>query len=248
MSTFAEEKARGLDEAYRKAAQDVIADLQNVLAEPELDIRPVELERFEKVDRAWFGRATETLKSLGFRHLRDMDASALGPKGAPPMCVRVLLSEDGSTSAALYQVIPRSPGLLLKAILWMMRKWQTPRIVELISYGKDGRVVSTSNQGDVNQFSSPPNSSRRQLPLTASIEEVHAAHQVHLSETNLAPRRFVDFDQLNAAREAQRAHQNAWRLEVGLMPEELDRLLAPHGANGERIRPYIEKGLAERRS
>ncbi len=247
MSTFQEEKQRGLDDVYSKAAREVLADLELVLAEPKLDTRPSDLRGFAALDKAWFARTTTILEGRGYRHLRDLDATALTAKGAPPMCVRVMLAEDGRTSVALYQAVPRSPGKLIKAVLWLMRKWQKPCVVEFVSYTEDERVIGTSNQGEVNQFSPPPNCLRRSLPLSASVLEVLAAHEAHVASSNARLRSFGGFDDLDAAREAQRQKQNAWRLEVGLLPEELDRMLAPHGESGVKLRPYIERALAERR-
>lgn len=92
----------------------------------------------------------------------------------------MLLDDDGRSSAALAQLIPRSPGALLKAVLWVTGKWPKPKIIEFTSYAEDGRVCSTSNPGEVNQFSPAPNVSRRSLPLGASVEEVWRAHPAQL--------------------------------------------------------------------
>lgn len=236
-----------MDEVYAKAARDVVADLEIVLCEPKLDTEPADLARYRWLDRRWYARATKQLERRGFRFLRDIDATAVTAKGAPPSCVRVLLSDDGCTAAALYQSVPRSPRPLMKALLWLTGHWHKPRVVELSSYTEDGRVLSTSNQGGLNQFSFPPNVSRRSLSLGAPVKEVWSVHRTHLEGAGTRAVRFYDFEGLEAAREAQRAKQNAWRLEVGILPEELDRLLAPHGAHGAALRPHIERALAERR-
>lgn len=244
MGTFEEEKRRGLDEVYAKAAADIVGDLELVLREPPLDTRPTELARFPWLDRGWYERSTRALQGFGFRALRDVDGAALTAKGAPPSCVRVFLNDEGTSSVALYQVIPRSPGLILKSILWALGKWPKPKIIEFMSYSEGDRVASTSNQGEVNQFTPAPNLSRRTLPLDSSVEAVWRAHEQHLATLGGRWRRFSTFEQLDAAREAQRQRQNEWRERAGLLPEEVDRLLAPHGKHGAAIRPYLERALA----
>lgn len=245
MGTFEEEKRRGLEAVYAKAAADIVVDLELVLREPPLDTRPTELARFPWLDRGWYERSTRALEGFGFRALRDIDGAALTAKGAPPSCVRVFLDDEGTSSAALYQVIPRSPGFVLKSILWVLGKWPRPKIIEFMSYAEDGQAASTSNQGEVNQFSPAPNLSRRALPLGSSVEVVWRAHERHLTSLGCRWRRFSTFEQLDAAREAQRHRQNEWRRAVGLLPEEIDRILAPHGKHGAAIRPHLERALAE---
>lgn len=231
---------------YEKAANDVVRDLRLVLDEPALDPSPTELARFKWLDLRWYDKSSRALEALGFRVLRDLDATALTAEGAPPSAVRVMLSEDGRTSAAIYQAIPKSPGFFVKLLLRVFGKWTVAKVVELTSYSTNGLVLNTSNQGEVNHFTPAPNCKRRSLPLGTSPQEVWEAHQAHIAAENVTLQSFSDFDPLNAAREAQRARQTAWRREVGLLPEELDRMLAPHGANGVALRPYIEKALRER--
>ena len=243
MGTFAEEHSRGLAEIYEKAAKDIMRDLQLVLHEPELPADPTELERFAKIDHGWYRSTTKALEQRGFRLQRDLDGTPLTAQGSPPTVIRVLQSADGRTSAALYHVMPRSPGFFMKSLLFILGKWQTARIVELTSYDESNRVWITINQGDVNPFASAPNVSRRHLPIKTSLDAILEAHQSHLASADAPIRSFRGFDDLDAARRAQREVQNQWRNQVGLLTEELDRMLAPHGKHGEAIRPYLERAL-----
>ncbi|MBK6686810.1 MAG: hypothetical protein IPG45_20255 [Deltaproteobacteria bacterium] len=243
MGTFAEEQSQGLAEIYEKAAKDIMGDLQLVLHEPELSPGATELERFAKIDHGWYRSTTKALEEKGFRVLRDLDGTPLTAKGSPPPAIRVLLSGDGRSSAALYHVMPRSPGFFMKSLLFLMGKWQTARIVELTSYDESNRVWITVNQGDVNPFASAPNVSRRHLPIKTGLAALLEAHQSHLAGATAPLRTFRGFEDLDAARRAQREVQNQWRNQVGLLKEELDRMLAPHGKHGEAIRPYLERAL-----
>lgn len=243
MSGVADQPQGAYAEIYEKAARDILQDLQLILHEPELDTRPVELEQYRHLDRRWYRAQSQALEAAGFRWLRDLDGSAIAAQGSPPPVIRVMLSADGATSAALYHVIPRSPGFLMKSLLFLMRKWQTAKIVELTTHLADDRVLVTLNQGELNAFEPPPNTSRRSLPVTDMAEACLRSHQADLAQAGATPRVFQGFEDLDAARRAQRDRRNAWRDQVGILPSELDRMLKPHGQHGEAIRPYLVRAL-----
>lgn len=246
MSAWRDEYERSMAETYRKVAKDVVDDLRLVLAEPPIDTQPVSLDAYPHLDRRWYEETTRTLESLGFRHLRDVDAAPLAGKGMRP-CIRVMLAADGRTTAGLYQLVPRAPNILARVWLSLTGKWPgKPCIIELLSYFPGG-AYSTSSQGELNHFQLAPGSSRRLLPLgtaAATLVEAHHAHVVPVVDRLVT---FEDFEAVNQAREAQRLHSHRWRAEVGLLDTELDHLLAPHGATGEKLRPYILAELAARR-
>lgn len=246
MSAWREEYERSMADTYRKVARDVVDDLRLVLFEPPIDTRSVSLDAYPHLDRGWYDEATRTLESLGFRHLRDVDATPLAGKGLPP-CIRVLLSSDGRTTAGLYQLVPRAPGILARVWLGLTGKWPgKPRVVELMSYFPGG-AYSTSSQGELNHFQLAPGSSRRTLPLGTSPAALLEAHHAHVAPVADRLVVFDGFEAVNQAREAQRLHSHRWRAEVGLLDSELDRLLAPHGSTGEKLRPYLVAELAARR-
>lgn len=238
-----------MEEVYAKAARQVAEHALRVVREPALDTRPVEIARYPHIDENHFERCTAALTAQGFRVLRDLDARNLVEDGAPHPLIRVLLDEEGTTSAAVMHVTPKSPGFVIKLLLRVLGQWVEGRVVELWTMFADG-ILSTSNMGDLNAFSPPPWMDRRTLPLRSSVEEVLEAHRAAVAERlrdGSEVRAFVGFDDLNAAREENRQRSNSWRREIGgLLPEEIDRLLAPHGKHGARVRPHLERELAAR--
>lgn len=238
-----------LEQVYAKAGRDVAEHALRVIREPVLDPRAVDIARYDHLDLNHFDRCTAALTARGFHLLRDVDASALVEPGSPRPVIRVMLDDTGTTSAAIMHVVPKSPGFFTKLLLRLLGKWLEGRVVELWTMFPDG-IVSTSNMGELNVFSPPPWMERLALPVTASVEEVLDAHASAVKRRvreGREPRSFSGFDDLNAAREENRERANAWRRQIGgLLPEEIDRLLAPHGAHGERVRPHLERELAAR--
>lgn len=241
---FQREYDEAMAESWRKVARDVVDDLRVVLAEPELDSRPSDLQRFGWLDARWYRETTRLLEGKGFRLLRDLDATPLTGKHARPSLIRVLLSGDGRTSAALYHVRPKAPNVLWWLLLKLLGKWpKDQRVVELMSYPEGGVVATLSAE---QPFSVAPGSSRVSLPCGTSLEDLLAHHAAHVADKGTL-RTFTDFDALDAARNEQRARTRRWRDEVGLLPEELDALLVSHGENGVKVRPYVVEELRRRR-
>lgn len=243
---FKESYEAEMQVVYEKEALKVFQNLSIVLHEPDVDPSPADLAQFEAMDHAWYRRATDELARAGYTLMRDLDGAPLTAKGAPPSCIRVLRSPDGTTAAALYHVVPASPGAVLKLLLRLLGQWRAARVLELTSTTADDRLVITCNQGDINAFAPGPGVHRDSLPPDTSIADVIAAHERHRARVGAPLRAFASFDAYNAARIDHVARRNAWRAQVGVLPEELDRLLAPHGATGQKIRPHLERLLRER--
>jgi hypothetical protein len=237
-----------MHDVFTKTAVDVVNDIERVLIQPRLDTTPVQPKDFRGMDTGWLTRATTALQASGFTHLRDIDGTPLTADGSPPTMIRVMLGDGGTVSAALYHVRPRSPGFFTKLLLMILGKWpKAPRIVELTSYFDD-IVVLTVNQGDISPFQQPPWVLHRTLPVDTDIGAILASHRRRVSEIagGITPRVFAGFDDLNRIRDEKRVATNTWRASVGLMRDELDRMLAPHGEGGVKMRPYIERELARR--
>lgn len=237
-----------MHDIFTKTAVDVVNDIERVLVQPKLDTTPVSPIDFKGMDTRWLAHATDVLVKEKFTHLRDLDGTPLTADGSPPTLIRVMLGDAGTVSAALFHVRPRSPGFFTKLLLMLLGKWpKAPRIVELTSYF-DEIVVVTVNQGDISPFQQPPWVLHRCMPVDASVDEMLAAHRHRISEIagGVKPRAFTGFDDLNRIRDEKRVETNAWRHSVGLLRDELDRMLAPHGEGGVKLRPYIERELARR--
>jgi hypothetical protein len=248
MSGFNDAERDPMHDVFTKTAVDVVNDIERVLVQPKLDPTPVQPQDFRGIDTAWLAHATTTLLAAGFTHLRDLDGTPLTADGSPPTMIRVMLGEGGTISAGLYHVRPRSPGFFTKVLLMLLGKWpKAPRIVELTSYFDD-IVVSTVNQGDISPFQPPPDVLHRTLPVDTEIAALLASHRRRIAEIagGMQPHAFEGFDDLNRARDERRVASNTWRQSVGLLGEELDRMLAPHGEGGVKLRPYIERELARR--
>jgi hypothetical protein len=233
-----------------KVAADVVDDLQRVFEEPPLGTRVVSLADYRKIDRVFYQARTAELEELGFRVLRDLDASHLLHPKAPPAPIRVLLHEDGAVTAAIYHAIPKHPGLLLKLLMRLFRQWQEARVVDLVTYVGD-EIVETTDAGNAAFIATPPFLRREVLEPGGSVASMLAVHRraVEDAERRIGQtrRRFDGLETLMAAREDGRVRVRHWRHEVGgLLPEELDRLLAPHGKTGHTLRPFLERELERR--
>lgn len=221
-------------------ARRVVAHLDGVFREPPLPPDPVRLVAFPHLDKAWYAASTARLERLGFRHLRDLDGSTVAGPDAPAPVVRVLLSADGTTGAALYHLRPVRLGLRVKVRLWLASSLpKAQHIVEFTTWTADG-VVSTSNQGTGVPFDAPPWMVRERLALGTPVETVLARHLVLRPES---ARAFRDFDDLYRARDEHRLRVQAWRRAVSLSPDEITRVLSSAGAAAEALRPYFEQEL-----
>lgn len=230
-------------ERWQKAAREIVDALELVLREPALDLAPTTPERFARFDARWYAAQTAALEALGFTQLGDVDGAPLCPPNTHPALIRVFRSPDGRSSGAVFVVTPKAPGFFTWLLLKLLGKWpRTQRIVEFMSYGTEGVLLTTTGHS---QFLMPPGTERRVMPIDAPAATVWAEHQAALARAGEVAT-FDTLPALGALREQQRQRQHRWRAEVGLLPEELDALLAPYGENGRRVRPHVVDELKRR--
>lgn len=242
MESTKEETDRALVEHWRRVAREVVDSLELVLREPALPLHPTGPAQFPKLDVKWLEAQTAALQQRGFRFLRDVDGTRLTAQHTWPMLVRVLLAADGRTTAALFHVRPKAPGVFAWLLLKLMGRWPKPQqVIELNSYGDEGILATTNAQSS---FQRPPGSSLQALSQDTPLDALLAAHARSIAPVKV--RVMESFEALNEAREAQRARNLRWRQEVGLLPEELEALLAPHGKHGAAVRPHLVDELKRR--
>lgn len=142
-----------------------------------------EIERLG-LDAAFYDREQAEMERLGFRHLADYvdDTAAVAVPGARAV-LRTLLSRDGTTMSAIYDVRLRGWMRLLQLVRLL------PPDLRCVEFGvefDDGSFVETGNAFAASTSSEFPDVSRRLLPARTPTADVYAAHEAHLAEVRVA--------------------------------------------------------------
>lgn len=132
------------------------------------------------LDAAFYEAETREMERLGFRHVADYvdETNATAVPGARAV-LRALLSRDGATMAATYDV--RFGGWM--RLLQLVRLLPNDlRCTEFEVELDDGSFVCTGNAFEASKAADFPNVSRRFLPARTPTADVYAEHGRHVAE------------------------------------------------------------------
>lgn len=213
------------------AAREILANLEATY-QPTHDYVRVRPDDYGHLDLGFYRRTAALLGAHGFRLLADLeDRTITQAPGSllSPVLVRVLLSRDGTVSAALYH--PHVRRFRVRALLWLLR--QLPRTVtDMETECSDGSFVVTSNAAMAAALADAPLIATEYLPARTAPLDVYARHTQRLAE-HLAARPGVTarvlrtHEDVLASQNRMNALKAAYRGELGMVSrEELERLSA----------------------
>ncbi len=216
-------------EPVEQAARTILAVIEATY-QPTHHYVIVKASSFRHLDIAYYEKATRLLTARGFRVLADVEDTTITatPGGVlMPVMIRTLLSKDGTVMAALYH--PRIKPLLLRLLLWVMRK-SPGKVVDMETEFSDGSFVVTSNAASAAAITLPELIAAEYLPITARVHDVHQRHTervaAHLRQrSGITTRSIRTHDELIASQNRMNAIKAAFRGEIGaITKEELDQL------------------------
>lgn len=132
-----------MDELYKKqvnkAAASILKTVQNSF-DGEHVYREINPKDFKYLDIKFYNRCQSEFEKNGFKHLGDIiDDKIINMKPSPRCFQRIVISEDGHTSATFYH---SKPTLFWRFILFLMK---TPaKAFELQTEFSDGRWLLTT--------------------------------------------------------------------------------------------------------
>lgn len=211
------------------AAREILANLEATY-QPTHEYVRVRPEDFRHLDLGFYRRTASLLSAHGFKLLADLEDRTI--TNAPgtvlsPVLVRVLLSRDGTVTAALYH--PHIRRFWMRALLWLLRKLPG-RVTDMETECSDGSFVATSNASMAAALADAPMINAEYLPARTAPVEVYARHTQRLAEhlaarPGVTPNVLRTHDDVLASQNRMNALKAAYRGELGMVTrEELERL------------------------
>lgn len=189
------------------------------------EFRPAAEADFEGLDRDYYENTTRELLGRGFRQLGDLVDQTIEETSGVVAPIRVLVSADGTTTAALYHLVP--PGMPPDADKLLM--------CDVTTEFDDGTFLITSNTEGHDLMTPPPQFQRRQFPLSTPVAQMLVAHASDLdqltakkvSDRGASPVVIETIADALASERRQQAAKNAFRKGIGYLdPEEVRRIAA----------------------
>lgn len=189
------------------------------------EFRPAAEADFKGLDRDYYENTTRELLGRGFRQLGDLVDQTIEETSGVVAPIRVLVSADGATTAALYHLVP--PGMPPDADKLLM--------CDVTTEFDDGTFLMTSNTEGSDLMTPPPQIQRRQFPLRTRVAEMLAAHASDLDQLTAkkasdggggaSPVIIETVADALASERRQQAAKNAFRKGIGYLdPEEVRRI------------------------
>jgi hypothetical protein len=196
---------------------------------PESDWVEVSADEFPKSSVRWSDSCHKKLEKIGFNHLGDFEDVELTPIIGQRIFVRLMLSPDGKTWAAIYKPSMPWPGILGWVKLMISGKWFVPGVIEFESANESRQFIITNNTGDLDLFDISPGIDKHALKKGSSVEKVLASHKDRLLEFGSRSQTLVEVTGLGGVVEMQdhqRVMKNEYRHSIGFVTdEELIQLL-----------------------
>lgn len=205
----------------KELAEDTVKNLES-LCDTDQRYVTVDGKTFTGVDQNFYDTAQREFESHGFVFLEDMEVIASKPvKGLTRTFVRLMLSPDRTRVANIFHV---KPGLLFKTL-----GAKDARVIGVDTQMSDNSFVCTDSAETCNALNSPPDINSSHLPASSTVEMVLTAH-AHRVETHAvfragaAPVKMHNSEDVRRSMELQNQIKAAFRQQVGLSKEELERL------------------------
>ena len=212
----------------REGAEKILAHLEAVY-QPSHDWATVREEDFGHLDLGFYRKTRELLEALGFVHLEDCEDLTLTQAPGNMLhrvMVRVLLSNDGTITAALYH--PKLRSYAMRLLLLLMGK-RLGRISDFETEFSDGTFLCTTNALCAQVITSPDLIDCEFLPARTPPAAVLERHRTRvaakLHRSGLRAKVLRTAGDARASQRRMEAIKAAFRGEVGgITPTELEAL------------------------
>jgi len=207
---------------------ETVANQLEPLCEPQHEYARVDARQCRHLDLAFYDQSQHRLTLLGFAFLQDEENLTLRRRSiALRTFLRVLLSRDGVTMAALYHFKPS----------WMLRLLgaKEAKVLDLETQCSNGAFVCTSNAHAAGALNNPPEVDALFLPAGTPVEAVLEAHNQRLarflvSHPGVQPVRQNGIEDVHRAQDLLQQIKAAHRKRTGLSKEEWQRLAGTRDA------------------
>lgn len=231
------------------AARRVALKIFRLAHQPPARYVPIPLAAMPWRDRPFLKRTAAALVALGFRDIGCMRMETGAGQAGDGLRYRLLATAQGDIRATVAVVrARRESALLLYLWLKLRRRLPKPRpFVEFTTTLDTGAVIDTSNSGDRNPFTPPPDYATVRMPADTPLPVQLATHRRHVAallraHPGSAAVDVVDMQSYERVRELERVRRNRYRQSIGYVTDdELRGLAREHHAD---IRDGVRTELA----
>ena len=124
---------------------------------------------FAGLDRDYYQRVSDQLTQANYRHLGDVVDATIEQASHTATPIRIFSSPDGTTTVSCYHVKPPEAAGVDDS--------QPLLICDVSCEFSDGSFLVTANTQALDTLAAPPQITKRQLPLTASLDELLRSHE-----------------------------------------------------------------------
>ena len=230
----------------REGAERILAHIEAIY-QPQHAWASVRETDFGHLDLAFYRKTQRLLEEAGFVHLEDCEDLTIERAPANMLqrvLVRVLVSRDGTITAALYH--PKLKSVYMRVILAVLGK-RLGRITDFETEFTDGSFICTTNAMAAQAITLPDLIESEFLPVKTPPLELLERHRARVSRrierSGLQARAFRTVAETRASQHRMEAIKAAFRGEIGgITREELEtlsnaKLAAEVHAEIRRLRP-----------
>lgn len=230
----------------REGAEKILAHIEAIY-QPQHDWVPVREAEFSHLDLGFYRKTRLQLEEAGFVHLEDCEDLTLERAPANMLrrvLVRVLLSKDGTITAALYH--PKLKSAFMRIVLFVLGR-RLGRITDFETEFSDGSYICTTNAMAAQAIALPALIDSEFLPVRTPAMEILQRHRARVEQriqrSGLRPKTFRTVAEARASQHRMEAIKAAFRGQIGGVTQaELEalsnaKLAAEVHAEIRRLRP-----------
>src|SRR5712692_4389490 len=199
-----------------------VVERVGALCESQFEYAPVNAREFGHLDLSWYEASQRWLEERGCGWLGDEENLTFRrtSKGNRTL-LRTMLGRDGTWITYLYHFKPAGLAQALAANGF--------KILELQTQFANGTFVCTSNAEEAGKLDSPPGVEALRLPANSSLDAIVEAHAQRVSAAlaanpGVAALRMSGLDEVHRAQNILQGIKAAFRRNVGITKQELERL------------------------
>lgn len=230
-----------------RAAHAVAVQLYLFGNEPPADLRHASAPHFSRDQRRHADRTSIALEREHFGFVADVEPVHLEALLKRPTLLRVMVCDDGTTTAGIYALRARPGNAVVRLALTATGTLPGARVLDLITTFDDGRVVITNNgQGMQPGYSWPAEIDHERNPQSTPPRALVARHRARVAAHRAAfprarPVLVQDLATVTRLWSARSAAVNAHRRAVGYATD--DELRSLLGRNHTRLAPLVRGAL-----
>jgi hypothetical protein len=221
------------EQVWEQAARNIALKIYRLAHQPHARLAPIPPTALPWRDRVPIDRAAAALAGLGFRDFGCLRVEAGAGEASDGLRYRLLTTPDGGIRAMLAVVrAQRQSGRLLHLWLVLRGRWPKARLfIEFTTTLDNGSVIDTSNSGQRNPFTSPPDCDTLHMPSDTALSVQLATHRRRVADAlarNAGSRvvNVTDLATYERVRDDERERRNRYRQSIDYVTDEELRALA----------------------